>query len=326
MNTSSFPHPIVRAERITSCPHQDACWRGSTVRVGAAAREGCEGLRQAPLQMSSKGGNRGQASAASSARASDLMAHGVERQAAAVIAASINRQKVALDPGHRDMVLKVLDKLVGLRAQRAQRAAGGGAAAAATASDGDGAGGGSGGGAAVAGSVDGIGEGESGKGLSSRGKVKAALQEEKEARHRERKLKRMIKEDKKQAKQAAEVKARTVARVANPALAGKNVRLTLRTVGNAGDCKVVVLARGKDLSQVFSTAKKKFVSKKNKVRGERKDEGKGNEGRERQGSVDRVVCVCCAVCVCVAYWECVSTCVREVVCWVRELCWEYGGV
>ena len=229
--------------------------------------------------MSNKGG---QASAASSARASELMFHGVDRQAAAVIAASINRQKVALDPGHRDMVLKVLDKLVGLRAQRAQRsqrAAGGGS--------GDGAG-------------DCIGEG-----LSSRGKVKAALQEEKEARHRERKLKRMIKEDKKQAKQAAEVMARTVARVANPALAGKNVRLTLRTVGNAGDCKVVVMARGKDLSQVFSTAKKKFVSKKNKVRRKTKRRGGGQRGK-RKTRIRRPRSVC--VCVCCVLGMCVNVC------------------
>ena len=261
--------------------------------------------------MSNKGG---QASAASSARASELQTHGVERQAAAVIAASINRQKVALDPGHRDMVLKVLDKLVGLRAQRAQRsqrAAGGGS--------GDGAGGGSGGGAAGAGSVDCIGEGESGKGLSSRGKVKAALQEEKEARHRERKLKRMIKEDKKQAKQAAEVMARTVARVANPALAGKNVRLTLRTVGNAGDCKVVVMARGKDLSQVFSTAKKKFVSKKNKVRRKTKRRGGGQRGkRKTRIRRPRSVCVCvlCLGNVC-------QRVLREIVCRVREICWDW---
>ena len=250
--------------------------------------------------MSNKGG---QASAASSARASELMSFGVERQAAAVIAASINRQKVALDPGHRDMVLKVLDKLVGLRAQRAQRsqrAAGGGS--------GDGAGGGGGGGA------DCIGEG-----LSSRGKVKAALQEEKEARHRERKLKRMIKEDKKQAKQAAEVMARTVARVANPALAGKNVRLTLRTVGNAGDCKVVVMARGKDLSQVFSTAKKKFVSKKNKVRRKTKRRGGGQRGkRKTRIRRPRSVCVCvlCLGNVC-------QRVLREIVCRVREICWDW---
>ena len=193
--------------------------------------------------------------------ASELMSHGVESKAAAVIASSINRQKVALDPSDRDMVLKVLDDLVGLRAERANPHQGGGEEKGADAVLDDG--------RAKGGGVNdngGVGTAQTGEGQSSGSKIKAALKEERDARKRERKLKRMIKADKKQAKEVADLKARTVERVPNPALAGKNVRLTLRTVANAGDCKVVVMPRGEDLTQVFATAKKKFVSKKNKLK------------------------------------------------------------
>ena len=77
----------------------------------------------------------------------------------------------------------------------------------------------------------------------------------------------MVKADKKKAKGEAKREARRRDnRTVDPALAKKPVRITLRTLANAGDKKVVVLPRSGELKELLATAKKKFTSKKNKLK------------------------------------------------------------